>query len=162
MGISGSEALLKSSIEHSTKHSLEEYLCHTFLHQVDPVFKILHRPSLCSFLLEGRPYLHYDLGHPASEALKSAVYYAAACSTSDEQWPSNFVVSRKSAIAKYRRETDIGLSRADFINTDDLTVLQAFVLSLVPILIRHPLQEIITKTGQHSISRSKSTNMDHA
>ncbi|RJE24243.1 hypothetical protein PHISCL_03403 [Aspergillus sclerotialis] len=127
MGISGPEALFQSSIEHSTIHRLEEYLCQTFLHQVDPIFKILHRPSLCPFLLEGKPYLHYDLGHPASKALKSAVCYAAACSTSEGQWPSNLGISRKPVIAKYRRETEMALARADFINTDDLTVLQAFV-----------------------------------
>lgn len=124
---------LVTSLELHTNPPLEQYLCHIYLTQVDPVFKILHRHSLRAFLVDGKPYLHYDLRHSAPEALKSSVYYAAACSTSEEQWRPAFSVTRESVIARYRKETEAALLKADYINTDDLTVLQAFVLSLVSI-----------------------------
>ena len=110
---------------------LQQHLCHVFLTQVDPVFKILHQPSLRAFLLEGKPYLHYDARHPAPEALRCAVYYTAACSITEDQCPPALGASRASVIARYQRETEAALVRAEFVTSDDLTVLQAFVLSLI-------------------------------
>lgn len=112
---------------------LQEFLCHIYLAQVDPVFKILHRPSLRALLLEEKPYLHYDLNHPAPAALKCAVFYAAACSISEVNWPTMMGSSRPAVLARYQSETEAALRRAEYITTNDLTVLQAFVLSLVSI-----------------------------
>lgn len=110
---------------------LQQHLYHVFLTQVDPVFKISHQPSLRAFLLEGKPYLHYDAHHPAPEALRCAVYYTAACSITEDQCPPTLGASRASVIARCQRETEAALVRAEFVTSDDLTVLQAFVLSLI-------------------------------
>lgn len=95
------------------------------------MIKILHRPAVRAFLLEGKPYLDYPPSHQAAEVLKSSVYYIAACSISEERWNPVFGVTRASVITIYRWETEAALGRADYINTDDLTTLQAFVLYLV-------------------------------
>lgn len=115
------------------RKSLEDrkHLLQVFLVQVDPIVKILHSPSLSAYILDGKPYLGYDSGHAAPAALASAVFYAAGCSMSEEQCFSLLNVRKESTIAKYKKDTEAALERAELILTNDLTVLQAFVLSLV-------------------------------
>lgn len=110
---------------------IRQQLFHIYLIRVDPVVKILHRPSLRKYLLEGRSYLSYDIWHPAPAALASAIYYAASCTLDEEQCLSLFNMNKATLINKYKNETEAALARVDFILTNDLTVLQAFVISLV-------------------------------
>lgn len=110
---------------------VRELLCQVFLDRVDPVFKILHRPSLREFLQEGKPYLNYEPGHAAPEALACAVCYAAACSLGNEDCRSMFGKKKEFVTAMCQRETEAALVTADVVTTNDLTVLQAYVLSLV-------------------------------
>lgn len=109
---------IATGIDKCTAPRLQEYLSQTFLDNLDPVIKILHRPSLSAFLLEGKPYLDYPPSHLVPEILKCAVYYAAAYSISQENWPSVFGPIRGSVIARYQWETEAALRRADYINTD--------------------------------------------
>ena len=106
-------------------------LCRIYLQYVDPIFKILHRPSISAFFLEGKPYLEYEPGHPAPMALASAVCYAATSSLNEEDCLSSFEMSKEQMCAFYQKQTEAKLHDADFITTNDLTVLQAYVLSLV-------------------------------
>ncbi|OGM47708.1 hypothetical protein ABOM_004307 [Aspergillus bombycis] len=99
--------------------------------QVDPIVKILHWPSLQAYLLAGKPYLHYDSCHPAPAALASAIYYAATCTMSSETCLSCFGVDKGTMISKYKRDNRCALEHADYLSTDDLTVLQSIVISLV-------------------------------
>lgn len=109
----------------------QRQLLHVYLEHVDPVVKILHRPSLCAFLLHGQPYLDYEPGHPAPMALACSVYYLATCILSEKQCIELFRMSKETMVSINQKETDAALQRADFITSNDLTVLQAFVLSLV-------------------------------
>ncbi|PYI12667.1 hypothetical protein BO78DRAFT_457084, partial [Aspergillus sclerotiicarbonarius CBS 121057] len=111
-------------------HRERQQLLHIYLTQVDPIVKILHRPSLLSHLLDGKCYLNYDPWHPAPTALASAIYYAASCTLSVETCLS-LGFDKVSLIAKYQKDTNCALERADYLLTDDLTVLQAFVISLI-------------------------------
>lgn len=115
---------------------VQKALLDVFLRQVDPIFKILHRPSLCAFLLEGKQYLNYDRGHPAPVALAAAVFYAASVTLSDEQSIGLCGERKETVVAKYKNEAKSALMKVDFLATNELTVLQAFVLSLVsPVLM---------------------------
>lgn len=112
------------------------------MQRVDLLCKILHRPSVKEFLVDGKPYLDYEPGHLAPIALAYSVYFAASCSLHDEESMRCFGIPKSSMIAKYQKEAEAALARADFITTNDLTVLQAYVLFLVrpPILTTsHPL-----------------------
>ncbi|PYH89157.1 hypothetical protein BO71DRAFT_444765 [Aspergillus ellipticus CBS 707.79] len=113
-----------------TSHTHQQ-LCRIFLERVDPICKVLHRPSLKAFLVEGKPYLDYDLGHLAPTALAYTVYYAASCSLNDEECMRLFGVFKATMVARYQKEAESALARADFIITNDLTVLQAYVLFLL-------------------------------
>lgn len=117
--------------ESFTPSQAQRQLCRVFLDRVDPVFKVNHRPTLCEFLLHGRPYLDYEPGHPAPAALACAVYYLAACCLSEQQCSEMFRMRKETMVSIHQKETDAALQRADFITSNDLTVLQAFVLSLV-------------------------------
>jgi hypothetical protein len=95
------------------------------------VFKILHRSSLIEYLIDGKTYLGYDLLHPAPRALAAAVRFASVSSLSKEQCIALFGTSKDSMVLKYQNEVEDALARLDFIITNDMTVFQAFVLSLV-------------------------------
>ncbi|KAJ5093866.1 hypothetical protein N7456_009727 [Penicillium angulare] len=106
-------------------------LCDIYLHNVDPVFKLLHRPSLRAFLHDNQPYLDYEPEHQAPATLALAVYSAAVCTIDDTQCQLLFGLDKKSVFADLQRETEAALIRADFVITNDLTILQAYVISLL-------------------------------
>lgn len=106
-------------------------LCEIYLYNVDPVFKILHAPTLRAFLRDDQPYLDYEPDHIAPTTLAWAVYYAAVCTIDDSQCQILFGVDKKTITADLQRETEAALVKADFVTTNELTVLQAYVLSLV-------------------------------
>ncbi|KAJ5383764.1 hypothetical protein N7517_001675 [Penicillium concentricum] len=106
-------------------------LCDIFFHNVDPLFKILHRPSLQAFLKDGKPYLDYDQDHQAPATLASAMYLCAVCTLDEVECQSMFNASKKTIVAEFQKETELALARADFVTTNDLTVLQAYIISLL-------------------------------
>jgi hypothetical protein len=101
------------------------------LRNADPVFKILHRPSLRAFLIDEEPYLDYEPDHQAPVTLAYAVYYVAVCTIDDPQCQVMFGLDKKTVSAELQRETEAALIKSDFVTTNDLTILQAYVLSLV-------------------------------
>ncbi|MCJ1401583.1 hypothetical protein MMC11_004799 [Xylographa trunciseda] len=106
-------------------------LCQVYLDQVDPVFKILHRPSLRKFLQHDSTYLGYPEGHASVIALSSAICYVATCSLSETQCRDMFQTSKAALVTQYRRACETSLDQVDVLVTEDITVLQAFVLYLV-------------------------------
>lgn len=106
-------------------------LCEIYIRNVDPLFKLLHRPSLRAFLHDDQPYLDYEHDHQAPTTLAFAVFSVAVCTIDDSQCQLLFGLDKKNAFADLQKETEAALVKADFITTNDLTVLQAFVLSLV-------------------------------
>lgn len=106
-------------------------LCQVYLDQVDPVFKILHRPSLRKLLQHDSTYLGYPEGHVSVMALSSAICYVATCSLSETQCRDMFQTNKAILMIQYRRACEIALDRADILVTGDITVLQSFVLYLV-------------------------------
>lgn len=106
-------------------------LCEIYLRNVDPVFKILHRPSIRAFLCDDEPYLDYEPDHQVPVTLAYAIYYAAVCTIDDSHCQLLFGMDKKTVSSDLQRETEAALVKADFVTTNDITVLQAYVLSLV-------------------------------
>jgi hypothetical protein len=117
-------------------------LCDIYLRNVDPVFKILHSPSLKDFLMLGKRYLGYTHHHQAPDALASAVYYVAVCTIDESECLSLFEQDKKTVLAQLRSETEEKLQKADVASLDDLTSLQAFVITLVCIELRFKSRSI--------------------
>lgn len=111
-------------------------LCQVYLNRVDPVVRIFHRPSLMDFLLDGKSYLDYQDTDPVLDVLRSAVFFVAIVSLTEEQCHSMFDADQTSLIATYRLACEVALDRAGLITTEDITVLQSLVLYLVCITAR--------------------------
>ncbi|RDW68155.1 hypothetical protein BP6252_09551 [Coleophoma cylindrospora] len=123
--------LSSPNVEEFFTVEIRQKLCLVYLQRVDPVFKILHWPSLHECLVDQKPYLDYDRESPAVEALSAAVYYAAVSSLTDSQSVSLLDISKAVAIKHCQANCEMALEKADLIITEDLTVLQAFILFLV-------------------------------
>lgn len=108
-------------------------LCHVYLRQIDPVIKILHKPSLSSCMLHGENYLGYPNKHPSHQAIRSAVCYSAASSMTEKQCRTMFHANKSSIMEGYRRLCETALERSGILATQDIAVLQAFVLYLVSV-----------------------------
>lgn len=136
----------------------ETRLCEVYLHQVDPIIKILHRPTVDRWLRRGHPYLHYPHGHVSTEALAWAVCYSAVCSMTEEQCQTLIQQSKPAAVAAYQQGCENSLDRAGYLTTDDIVVLQAFVLYLVrrpwPIWQRLCANFIVLQIGRGSQDKS--------
>ncbi|RDH36309.1 hypothetical protein BDQ94DRAFT_185424 [Aspergillus welwitschiae] len=130
LGASNPSAALRSM---SPLHNpvVGRQLCEVYLQQVDPVIKILHRPSLNRWMVQGEPYLSYADGHPSVEALGSAVCYSAISSMTDNQCSVMFHANKADLLAEARVACETAIGRAGLLTTRDITVLQAFVLYLV-------------------------------
>lgn len=106
-------------------------LCAIFERRVVPVFNIFWWPAISNFLLNGQPYLSYSAGHPATDALVFAVCLGAVSAQTNEECMKNFGESQSHLAAGYRFKLEVALSRADLVNTKDITVLQSFMLLLL-------------------------------
>ncbi|CAI4212006.1 unnamed protein product [Parascedosporium putredinis] len=106
-------------------------LVQIFLDRIDPVFKVLHRPSVSLHLIQGKSYLDYEPGHPTVVALDRAIFYAAACAMDESECVPVFDMGKRAAVAGLRVAIEAALARAGLLSTEDITVLQAFVLYLV-------------------------------
>ncbi|CAK7234562.1 hypothetical protein SBRCBS47491_008989 [Sporothrix bragantina] len=105
-------------------------LCQVYLDQVDPIVKILHRPSLSQHLIEDKAYLGYPPGHTSVAALDSAVLYSAVASMTDSQCAHRLGRDRVLLLGDTRRACEATLECAGLLTTRDIAVLQALVLYL--------------------------------
>lgn len=111
--------------------SVQSRFCQVYLSQVDPIIKILHRPSLESWMIQGKGYFGYPDGHPSLMALSSAVCFVAASSLTEGKCQTSFQTSKSSLVSVCRRQCEVAIERSGLLSTRDINVLQAFVLYLV-------------------------------
>ena len=104
-------------------------LWEVFKENVDPLVRVLHRPSIESMLIKasGKPN---NLSR-AAEALFFAIYLGAVVSLDSVQCGSLFHCTKEALINQYRMATEKALARAGFLTSSNLMVLQAFVIFLV-------------------------------
>ncbi|KAF4989098.1 hypothetical protein FGRMN_9340 [Fusarium graminum] len=121
-----------ASLEYpSAVHSFQ--LWQTFLSNVHPLTKMLHGPTVQKDILE-------TFSAPSStpvptEALIFAIYLVAVVSLTDKECRNMFSTPREALLARYCEATEVALSKADFLRSTDLRVLQSFTLHLLS--LRH-------------------------
>ncbi|KAF2230658.1 hypothetical protein EV356DRAFT_519531 [Viridothelium virens] len=103
-------------------------LCEVYLTNAHPVYNILHGPSLKRFLRGESLTLDCSPGIKGLDALKFAVFHIAAASLTDTECMQRIGAPRPQLLANFRRCIEVALVRADFMNTVDLSTLQALVL----------------------------------
>ncbi|QSZ37669.1 hypothetical protein DSL72_008768 [Monilinia vaccinii-corymbosi] len=101
----------------------------TFLENVMPLVKLLHVPTMEKVIKEVQHNL--DTISKSTEALMFSMYFATITSMSDEEVATSFGVEKDTLIKKYRFGTEQALSRAGFLNTNEIVTVQAFVLFLI-------------------------------
>ncbi|KAL9036419.1 MAG: hypothetical protein Q9180_004313 [Flavoplaca navasiana] len=96
---------------------------------VDPLVKILHRPTTEGTLREAAK----DLDHISKslEVMMFSIYFAAVTSLSDEECINMTGIEKESALKKYRFAFEQAMARAGFLNTTELVVLQSFTIFLI-------------------------------
>ena len=102
-----------------------------FISNVHPVVRILHGPSVHSYLVEQSEHLDCSPGPEGWEALSFAVYFTTVTSLTPEVCWQDLHEERAVLIPRFRQGTESALAKVDFVNTEDLSTLQALVLYLV-------------------------------
>jgi hypothetical protein len=100
----------------------------TYCENVDPLIKMIHRPTREPHVLGYAKQL--DNLPKDSECLLFAICYAAVTSTLPEECWQKFGESKTDLLARYRFGIEQALARADFLQTDSIFVLQAFLIFL--------------------------------
>ena len=116
-----------------------------FIENVDPLTKVVHVPTL-------RPAIQKAASNIETiprnfEALIFAIYGAAIMSIKDEECKQRFCEPRKTLLSRYISATKIALSRAKFMGTMSLVVLQALVLHLFSVRDIYEPRAVWSLTG---------------
>ncbi|KAI1848271.1 hypothetical protein JX265_004219 [Neoarthrinium moseri] len=100
-----------------------QYMTETFFSRVDPIVKILHRPSALEMINADNSRLS-----AAQEALQFAIYFAAITCLSPSECVSQFGQDQMSLFKSYQLDVERSLAAADYLNSNDLECLQALVI----------------------------------
>ena len=107
------------------------FLYSAFMSNVDPVVKILHRPSLQRYFIEDTGELDCSPGPKGWDAIRFAIYYATTTSLTRGECLQQLGEEKAVLLDRFRSATELELARADVVNTEDMSTLQALVLYLV-------------------------------
>ncbi|CRG84221.1 hypothetical protein PISL3812_01536 [Talaromyces islandicus] len=120
-------------------------LWETFVENVDPVTKVFHVPTV-------KPAIEKAVANTATiprgfEALMFSIYSAAVMSLKDDECKQKFGEARRDLLSRYIRSTKSALSRAKFMGTSNLVVLQALVLHLLSVRDVYEPRAVWSLTG---------------
>lgn len=119
-----------STLKHPTRsHVRSLYLA--FMTNVESNVRMLHGPSLRRYLVEESGELDCSPGPGGWNALKFAIYYIATTSLTPDECLQRLSEEKAVLLPRFRSSTELALARADFVNTEDMSTLQALVLYLV-------------------------------
>ncbi|KAI9730554.1 MAG: hypothetical protein M1834_005795 [Cirrosporium novae-zelandiae] len=106
-------------------------LWQAFLDNVDPIIKLFHTPTVQQAILEASANL--EAVPKGLEALMFAIYSCSVGSLSDVECESIMGEEKSMLAARYRYATKQALARAGFLQTSELSVLQALVLFIISV-----------------------------
>ncbi|KAF3018414.1 hypothetical protein E8E14_003034 [Neopestalotiopsis sp. 37M] len=139
---------IQSRPEHKSRHPSPEgiqELWKIFVENIDPLTKTVHVPSLLPAITKAANNIQ---AIPRGfEALMFAIYSAAVMSLSDDECKTRLGEPRKTLLARYISGTKRALSRAKFMGSTNLVVLQALTLHLLSVRDIYEPREIWSLTG---------------
>ncbi|GIK00423.1 hypothetical protein Aspvir_004448 [Aspergillus viridinutans] len=139
-------------------------LLNVFLANVDPIVRIVHRPSLAR-RFDGFIRTHYSLGETpvggsysnnmafdpnqpdAFEPLAMSIFYAAINSMKDADVSAVFSTEKSHLLQRYRAGTEVYLKQHDFMTSRIFEVLQAFVIFLTAQYREDDIGKVWSLTG---------------
>lgn len=127
----GADVDLAMSHPSALHHSI---LFQIYFANVDPVFKVVHKPTSDKFSSKAAELLdpssrRFKFG--SLEAVAFAMYFAAVTSLSPEDCMRHFGEQRDVLVTRYRRSTERALAMADCLSSMELVTLQAFAIYTV-------------------------------
>ncbi|KAF2092289.1 hypothetical protein K490DRAFT_23165, partial [Saccharata proteae CBS 121410] len=102
-----------------------------YWNRVDPVFKVLHRPTVMPRFYEAVADIRSIPKGSGTEALMFAMYFAAISSMTPGECLQMMGRDRDSLADQYRHCCEMALANTDFINSADIVTLQAFLIYLM-------------------------------
>ena len=111
-------------------------LYHFYLANVDPLCKILHRPTIKAYLASSQELLDQSSGRfkfTSLEAVSFAVYFAAVTSMTRQESLTHLGEDKDVLLTRYKRSTEAALAQADLLNTMEIVTLQAFTIYIVSV-----------------------------
>ncbi|KAL8674866.1 MAG: hypothetical protein Q9168_000752 [Polycauliona sp. 1 TL-2023] len=108
-----------------------EKMCNIYLTNVDPINRILHKPTLRKFITGAKDHLDTMPGGSKMQALMFAMYFAAITSLTPEECTKEFGEQKTELLARYRYGTEQALVQADILNSMEMVTLQALVIYLI-------------------------------
>ncbi|XP_044719785.1 fungal specific transcription factor domain-containing protein [Hirsutella rhossiliensis] len=105
------------------------FLWSVYQENVEPLIKLLHIPTTDLILRDARK--NSDNLSPGQEALAFSIYFAAVTSLEPEEVVTNFGASKDELLAQHRFALEQSLAKANFLDTSDVAVIQAFTLFLI-------------------------------
>nr|XP_036574332.1 transcriptional regulatory protein C139.03-like protein 10 [Colletotrichum truncatum]KAF6780747.1 transcriptional regulatory protein C139.03-like protein 10 [Colletotrichum truncatum] len=121
------------------------FMWQVYQENVEPLLKILHIPTMEKLIRDMRRNI--DELTPGNEALLFSIYYAAITSMEDEEVEKNFGSKKEEMLSQYRFALEQALAKANFLNTSDMVVLQAFVMFLTLVRRQDDTRFCWTLTG---------------
>ncbi|KAI9789148.1 MAG: hypothetical protein M1833_002765 [Piccolia ochrophora] len=118
-----------SALKHPTRSQILS-LYSSFMTNVDLVVKILHGPSLRRFFVEESGVFDCSPGPKGWEALQYAIYYTATTSMTPDECLQRLGEEKPVVLRRFRSSTELALAKTDFVNTEDVSTLQALLLYL--------------------------------
>ena len=106
-------------------------LYHFYLNNFDPLFKILHAPTLRRYVEDASTHIDQIHNNKSKEALLFAMYYAAVSAMTPAQCMNHLQEDKEMLLERYRTATELALANANILLSADLITLQALVIFLV-------------------------------
>ncbi len=106
-------------------------LCTLYVENFDPVFKVLHMPTLQKYVIEASSDIDNIPGGKSMEALLFAMYYAGVTTISPEKCLNYFQEDKESLRNRYRYDLEMAFANVDLFTGADMVTLQALVIFLV-------------------------------
>ena len=116
-----------------------------YLENFDPLTKIIHAPTV-------RPAIQKAASNTEAiprgfEALMFAIYGAAVMTMKDDECRQRFYEPRKTLLSRYISATKAALSRAKFMATSSLVVLQALLIHIISVRDIYAPRAVWSLTG---------------
>jgi hypothetical protein len=110
-------------------------LTNTYFTNVDPIFKILHRPTTLSSIAASTSNFSAPPNNGVIELLMLCMYFAAVTSLSPEECQQIYHQDSQTLLAKFRHSAELAFARENLLVTNEFAVLQAFVLYLIALRV---------------------------
>ncbi|KAJ4858045.1 fungal specific transcription factor domain-containing protein [Trichoderma breve] len=114
-----------------------------FQENVDPVVHIFHRPTMRKTITEVLPVLDRSSMDRMTEVVVFSICYAALTSLNDADCQKLLGEERRVLLSRYRYATEQSLSRARFLESQNLGILAALILFLL-CLRRHDDSRLVS------------------